>query len=326
MKFKKIFLMLLLSLLIIPTNILAYSNKIIVGGSNVGIEVKTKGILVIGQYKINNELISESSGIKAGDYITKVNGNIIKNISDFTSEIKNDDDKISIGIEYLRNGKYNTSSLKLTNDNGELKTGLYVKDSISGIGTLTFIDPNTKKFGALGHEILDKSTNEVLNIDSGSIYHSNITGINKSINGTPGEKEATYDENKKYGSIYENTNKGIFGTYTGKIDDSNLYEVSNPEDVKTGPAQILTVLDGEIISSYTINIESLNTKDETKNIVFSITDKNLLDKTGGIIQGMSGSPILQDGKIVGAVTHVIVNDCTKGYGIFITNMLKEAEN
>lgn len=326
MKFKKIFLMLLLSLLIIPTNILAYSNKIIVGGSNVGIEVKTKGILVIGQYKINNELISESSGIKAGDYITKVNGNIIKNISDFTSEIKNDDDKISIGIEYLRNGKYNTSSLKLTNDNGELKTGLYVKDSISGIGTLTFIDPNTKKFGALGHEILDKSTNEVLNIDSGSIYHSNITGINKSINGTPGEKEATYDENKKYGSIYENTNKGIFGTYTGKIDDSNLYEIANPEDVKTGPAQILTVLDGEIISSYTINIESLNTKDETKNIVFSITDKSLLDKTGGIIQGMSGSPILQDGKIVGAVTHVIVNDCTKGYGIFITNMLKEAEN
>ncbi len=326
MKFKKIFLMLLLSLLIIPTNILAYSNKLIVGGSNVGIEVKTKGILVIGQYKINNELISESSGIKAGDYITKVNGNDIKNISDFTKEIANDDDKISIDIEYLRNGKYNTSALKLVDENGELKTGLYVKDSISGIGTLTFIDPETKKFGALGHEIQDKNTNEILNIDSGSIFYSNITGINKSINGTPGEKEATYDINRKFGSIYENTNKGIFGIYTGKIDDSNLYEIANPEDVKTGPAQILTVLDGEIISSYTINIESLNTKDETKNIVFSITDKSLLDKTGGIIQGMSGSPILQDGKIIGAVTHVIVNDCTKGYGIFITNMLKEAEN
>lgn len=179
---------------------------------------------------------------------------------------------------------------------------------------------------AFSHEIQDKNTNEILNIDSGSIFYSNITGINKSTNGTPGEKEATYDVSKKFGSIYENTNKGIFGSYTGKIDDSDLYEVADPEDIKTGVAQILTVLDGETISSYTINIESLNTKDENKNIVFSITDKSLLDKTGGIVQGMSGSPILQDGKIIGAVTHVIVNDCTKGYGIFITNMLEEAEN
>lgn len=326
MKFKKIFLMLLFTLIIIPTNVLAYSNKLIVGGQNIGIEVKTKGILVIGLYKIDNELVAESSGLKPGDYIVKVNNNKIENISDFTKEINNDDDKASIDIEYIRNGKSYNGSLKIINYENELKTGIYVKDTINGIGTLTFIDPETKKFGALGHEILDKNTNSVLNIDDGSIYYSYITGITKSTNGTPGEKEATVDQNKTYGVIDENTIKGIFGTYTSDIDDSELYEVAQKDEVKTGLANILTVLDGEVLQSYTINIDSINTKDSTKNIVFTITDDELLKKSGGIVQGMSGSPIIQNGKIIGAVTHVIINDCTKGYGIFITNMLEEAEN
>lgn len=326
MKFKKIFLMLLFTLIIIPTNVLAYSNKLIVGGQNIGIEVKTNGILVIGLYKINNELTAESSGLKPGDYITKVNNNQVQNIEDFTKEINNDDDKTSIDIEYLRNDKSYNTSLKISNVNGEFKTGLYVKDTISGIGTLTFIDPETKKFGALGHEILDKNTEDILNVDDGFIYYSYITGITRSTNGTPGEKEATIDSSKNYGTIEENTIKGIFGTYTNKLDDSNLYEVGNKEDIKTGLATILTVLDGEAIESYTINIDSINTKDETKNIVFTITDEKLLKNAGGIVQGMSGSPIIQNGKIIGAVTHVIVDDCKKGYGIFITNMLEEAEN
>ena len=326
MKFKKIFLMLLFTLLIIPTNALAYSNKLIVGGQNIGIEVKSKGILVIGLYKVNNEMIAESSGIKPGDYITKVNNNEVKSIEDFSKEIKNDDGKSSVEIEYIRNNKSYNTSLNISEQNGELKTGLYVKDTISGIGTLTFIDPETKKFGALGHEILDKNTQKILDIDTGSIYYSYITGITRSINGNPGEKEATIDSNKNYGSIEKNTIKGIFGTYTSKIDDSNLYEVGKSEDIKPGLATILTVLDGETIGSYTINIDSLNTKDQTKNIVFTITDEKLLKNAGGILQGMSGSPIIQNGKIIGAVTHVIVDDCKKGYGIFITNMLNEAEN
>ena len=326
MKIKKIFLMLLLSLLIIPTNAFAYSNKLIVGGQNIGIEVKTKGILVIGLYKVNNELIAEDSGINTGDYITKINNNEVKTIEDFTREINNDDDKIDVDIEYLRNNKIYNSKLKLSNQDGEYKTGLYVKDSISGIGTLTFIDPETKKFGALGHEILDKNTKSILDIDKGQIYYSYITGITKSDNNLPGEKEATVDETKVYGNIEENTISGIFGTYTSKLDDSNLYEVGNINDIQKGDANIFTVVDGETIESYTINIDEINLKDKTKNIVFTITDKKLLDKTGGIIQGMSGSPILQNGKIIGAVTHVIVNDCSKGYGIFITNMLNEADN
>lgn len=152
MKFKKFFLTLLISLIIIPINAYAYSDKLIVGGNNIGIEVKTKGILVIGTYEINGEYVSKDSNIKAGDYITKVNNNKIESINDFTSEINKDDDKTKIDIEYNRNGKSYTGSLKLVESNGEYKTGLYVKDTINGVGTLTFIDPNTKIFGALGHQ------------------------------------------------------------------------------------------------------------------------------------------------------------------------------
>lgn len=326
MKFKKIFLTLLISLIIIPINAYAYSDKLIVGGNNIGIEVKTKGILVIGTYEINGEFINKDSNIRAGDYITKVNDNKINNIDDFTNEIKKDIDKTKVDIEYYRNGKSYTSFLKLVESNGEYKTGLYVKDTITGIGTLTFIDPNTKIFGALGHEISDKNTESILNINDGSIYYSYITGITKSTNGNPGEKEATYDDKNKYGVVNENTKSGIFGKYTSNIDDSKLYNVAKKDEIKLGNAKIRTVIDGEEISEYNIEIERINTNDKTKNIVFKINDERLLNKTGGIVQGMSGSPIIQDDKIVGAVTHVIVNDCSKGYGIFITNMLEEAEN
>lgn len=326
MKFKKFFLMLLITLFSIPINAYAYSDKLILGGNNIGIEIKTKGILVIGTYSINGEEIAKSSGIQKGDYITKVNNIQINSISEFTQQINKDDDKTNLDIEYKRKGKSYQGSLKLVNHEGEYKTGLYVKDTINGIGTLTFIDPETKKFGALGHEIADKNTSEVLDISDGSIYYSYITGITKSINGTPGEKEATYEQEDKYGIIDENTNKGIFGNYTSAIKSENLYEVASKDEIKVGKATIFTVLDGEEVTSYEIEIEKLNENDETKNIVFKITDEKLLSKTGGIVQGMSGSPIVQDNKIIGAVTHVIVNDCTKGYGIFITNMLEEAEN
>lgn len=326
MKFKKIFLMLLISLLSIPINTFAYSDKLILGGNSIGIEVKTKGILVVGLYEVDNKLIASSSGIQSGDYIVKVNNNIINTISDFTKEIEKDDDKEKLDINYIRKGKNYQTTLDIVNQNNEYRTGLYVKDTINGIGTLTFIDPETKKFGALGHEIVTKDTNEALNISDGSIYYSYITGITKSNNGNPGEKEAEYDTSNKYGVIKENTQSGIFGIYTANINNDNLYEVANNDEVQLGTASIFTVTDGQNLESFEIQIEKLNLKDDIKNIVFKVTDERLLNKTGGIVQGMSGSPIVQNNKIVGAVTHVVVDDTTKGYGIFITNMLKEAEN
>lgn len=320
---KKIFLTLLLLLLIIPINAYAYSDKLILGGNNIGIEVKTKGILVIGLYEIDNKLVAQESGIKPGDYILSINNNKVNNISDFSKEINNDPDKESIDITYLRKDKKYNSKLKIYNKEGEYKTGLYVKDEINGIGTLTFIDPKTKKFGALGHEIISKDTNEILNITDGEIYYSYITGITKSNNGNPGEKEAETNQDIKYGIIKENTKSGIFGEYTAEIKEDELYEIGEPQ---IGKASLLTVINGENLESFDIQIEKLNLDDETKNIVFKITDERLLSKTGGIVQGMSGSPIIQNNKVVGAVTHVIVDDITKGYGILITSMLKEAEN
>ena len=309
-----------------PTNVFAYSNKLILGGSNIGIEVKTKGILVVGLYEIDNKLIAESSGIQAGDYIIKVNNTEINTIQDFTKQIENSKDNGKVDINYIRKGKTLSTSLNIINKDGEYKTGLYVKDKISGIGTLTFIDPNTKKFGALGHEIASKDTKETLNIEDGSIYYSYITGIIKSNNGSPGEKEAEYDENQKYGNITKNTTSGIFGNYTSNINNDNLIDVASTNEIKEGKAYIYTVIDKENLESFEIQIEKLNLEDKTKNIVFKITDEKLLSNTGGIVQGMSGSPIVQDNKIVGAVTHVIVNDCSRGYGIFITNMLEETDD
>ena len=326
MKIKKIFLNILISFIIIPINVYAYSNKVILGGNNIGIEVKTNGILVVGLYEIDGKLPAQSSGIQAGDYIINVNNKTVKTISDFTNEINNDDDKLKIDVTYKRNNKEYKTKLELVKKDNEYKTGLYVKDKINGIGTLTFIDPNTKKFGALGHEIVSKETGEILKIDDGFIYYSYITGITKSNNGSPGEKDADYDKEKKYGTITKNTNKGIFGDYTDKINNENVYEVATNDEIKEGKANLFTVIDGENLESFEVQIEKLNFNENTKNIVFKITDKKLLNSTGGIVQGMSGSPIIQNNKIIGAVTHVIVNDPTKGHGIFISNMLKESDD
>ena len=233
-----------------------------------------------------------------------------------------------ITITYSRNNKENETTLNLYKDNkGIYKTGLYVKDSITGIGTLTFIDPNTKKFGALGHEIQEQTTGKIFEIKDGTIFSSKVTGVFPSTDGSPGEKRAEYDKSDTTGEVEENTTQGIFGEYTANIDSSKTYNVAKPNEIKKGKAKILTVLDGTDIKEYEINITEINSKKQkNKNFVFEITDKELLNKTGGIIQGMSGSPIIQGDNIIGAVTHVVINNPKKGYGIFITNMLEEAEN
>ena len=321
---KKILILIMFLLMPIST-VLAYSTEVILGGQNIGIEVKTKGVLVIGLYKINDEYIAKESGITSGDYIVKVNSNEIKDIDDFTNQINLDEDKESIDITYKRDNKYYDTNLVLYNDNGEYKTGLYVRDTINGIGTLTMIDPATKKFLALGHQILDSNTKTTLDIDKGSIYYSYITGINKSNNGNIGDKQATSYVEDKYGTINSNTNMGIFGDYEKEIDTSSLIKIANKNEITLGKASILTSLDKDTVNEYSINIDSIDYDDELKNILFTITDKELLDRAGGIVQGMSGSPIIQNNKLVGAVTHVIVDDCKKGYGIFIVNMLEKSE-
>lgn len=330
MFFKKIknniLLTLMFTLLIIPTYTLAYSDYILAGGENIGIELNSKGVIIVGTYEVNGKNPAKEAGIHAGDKITKINNKEVSSIEEMLNIVEKTTNKENIDITYLRAGKENKTTLKLTKTNDNIyKTGLYVKDTISGVGTLTYIDPNTKLFGALGHEIIEKNTGQKLEIKDGKIYSSTVTGITRSDIGKPGEKNARYDSSNIFGKVKENTTNGIFGNYTSTLPDKKLYKVAKDNEVKMGDATILTVIDGNIVESFGINILKVSTN-EVKNILFEITDSRLLKKTGGIVQGMSGSPIVQDDYIVGAVTHVVVDDPTKGYGIFITKMLEEAEN
>ena len=190
-----------------------------------------------------------------------------------------------------------------------------------GIGTLSYIDPNTLIYGALGHEIVESNTNEKVEIKEGTIFNSFVTGIEKSIIGTPGSKIAKFNYNYEFGNIVKNTRYGIFGIYNDKINSNNLIKVGN---AKIGSAVIKTVLNGDKEESFNIEITKINETSDIKNITFKINDR-LISLTGGVIQGMSGSPIFQDDKIVGALTHVIVDNPYSGYGIFIQKMLEEGE-
>lgn len=328
-KFKNIVVTLTISLLIIiPKNVNAYSSRIIPGGQNVGIQINTKGIIVVGLYKVNNNYPGKDANLKVGDIIIKINDNAVSNISEMVSNIEKAQDKDNIKITYTRNNTELISNLKLVKQNdGVYRTGLYVKDSINGIGTLTFIDPETKLYGALGHEIIENNSGKKLEIKDGKIYKSDVTTIDKSSRGNPGEKNAKYYPEEVYGDIKENTSSGIFGKYNDELPNLESMKVGSKDDIKIGPAKIRTVLDKDKIEEFDITITKIDENLATnKNILFEITDKNLLEKTGGVVQGMSGSPIIQDDMIVGAVTHVIVEDAKMGYGIFITTMLEEAEN
>ncbi len=325
-KMNKLLVLWAFLLFIVPINIFAYSDYIIPGGDNVGIEVHSNGVLVVGFYKVDDKFIARDSGFLVGDSIIKVNNKEIYSIDDMVNIIKDTNGK-DTKFTINRDGKEKTIHLKDSLDHGGVyKTGMYVKDKIVGIGTLTYIDPNTKKFGALGHEIDEKTTAEKFEIKDGKIFKSNVTGIERSESGSAGEKNATYDANTIYGNIEKNSTSGIFGDYTSGFPDTEKLKVAAVDEVRTGEAKIRTVIQDNKVEEFIINIIKLDYNGDTKNILFEVTDKELLNKTGGIVQGMSGSPIIQNNMIVGAVTHVIVNDTSKGYGIFITTMLKEGES
>lgn len=308
-------LVLFLVLLSIPTNVLAYSSYIIPGGDNVGIELKYDGVMVVGFYNKLND-----NKIKIGDYITKVNGVKVKSIDELINEVEKHKDDKEITLVVKRDNKIFEVKHKLVDS----KIGFYVKDRINGIGTISYIDPNTNIYGALGHEIIDSESKSLIDSSNGSIYDSSVTSIDRSKDNEPGSKNASINKTIVKGDIDKNTNHGIFGTYT--FDKTKeLMEVGKSEDLKKGKAYIRTVTEKKEVKDYEINITKIDLKHNIKNIFFEITDANLLDKCGGVVQGMSGSPILQDGKIYGAVTHVVTKNPKNGYGVFITTMLEEGE-
>ena len=325
-KIKDYFIIMFIMLTFFPTSIFAYSNRIIAGGESIGIEITTKGVLVVGFYNVNGIYPGKDAGLRKGDIITSVNDYTINTIDEFVNEIKDNNEK-TINLTYIRDGKIYKTSLNLIKEDNIVKTGLYDKDSITGIGTLSFIDPNTLNYGALGHEISDTLTGKRIDVKDGKIYSSNVTSIEKSERGEPGSKRAITNSQDVQGNVSENTTSGIFGKYTNEFDKNKLYNVGNYNDIKLGKAKILTVTDGDDVKEYSINILDVNNNiNDNKNILFEITDKELIKQSGGIVQGMSGSPIVQENNIIGAVTNVVVSNPKKGYGILITTMLKEAEN
>lgn len=327
MKAKKLLLKLSLFLLfIVPINVLAYSDKIIVGGENIGINVSLKYVSIVGFYKVNGSYIGEDAGFKLGDKIIEIEGKKITNINDMVSAIQEtNDNKVKITIE--RNNNELSKTLPLVKEkDGVLKTGLYVKDKVTGVGTLTYIDPETNIFGSLGHEILDKNTLEKIEIKDGKIFKSEVVGINPSKSGKPGEKNAKFFSGETLGNISKNEPEGVFGTYQETINSNDLTEVGKLGEVKAGKAFLRTVIQGTQVKDYEINIIEIDENNSTKNILFEITDQELLEKTGGVVAGMSGSPILQNGKIIAACTHVVVNSPEKGFAISIEKMLEKGES
>ena len=302
-----------------PLIINAYSPYIYAGGESIGIELKSDYILVVGSYEINGI----KPKLKKGDKIIKIDDIKVNNIKELTQNIQK---KSNVKIGFIRDNKYHEENIKISYDDEIYKTGLYVKDEIMGIGTLTYIDPLTNIFGSLGHEINEKITKKLFEANSGTIFSSVVSKIVKSKNGTPGEKIARFNYDDIYGNITKNTKIGIYGNFKADLVNKKLYKVANESELKLGKAYILTTIESDKIEKFEINIIKLSHKSDNHDILFEITDSNLLKITNGIIQGMSGSPIIQDDKIIGAVTHVVVDNPIKGYGIYIGKMLTEGEN
>ncbi|MDY2609795.1 MAG: SpoIVB peptidase [Eubacteriales bacterium] len=304
--------------------------KILPGGTLFGVKLQTKGPVVIGFSESENgeKSPAEQAGLRPQDVITAVGETPILSAGAF-SQALNQSAGETVVIHYEREGKAGSCNLTpLKRSNGAYHAGLLVRDSTAGIGTITFIDPQTGLFAGLGHGICDSDTGYLLPLGSADILDVELIGVQKGAAGTPGELRGSFTK-QHIGALHENTNCGVFGIL-GKIptyNDATLLPIGLRDDVKTGKAYILSSVDAaKTRNQYEIEIIKIIGGNDNKSFIIHVTDPTLLEKTGGIVQGMSGSPIIQDGKLVGAITHVLVNDPTKGYGIFIENMLAAEEN
>lgn len=321
MNFKRRLLILFLTFMILPFNTFALSKYLVPGGENIGINIKSNGVLVVGFYESNAK-----SSLQIGDIIVSIDDNQVSSINDMLKLVDSSEDEVTLKVGYKRNNQLFSTNLSLVKDeNGVFKTGLYVKDSITWNGTLTFIDPTTNQYGALGHSITDSKTNVRFEIKDGKIFKSDVTSIDKSQNGQTGEKNAKFYFDTVYGTIEQNEETGIYGTYSEDYNSKELVEVGSIDEIELGEAYIKTTLDNNKVENFILKFLSIDKESDTKNILFKVTDSTLLEKTGGIVKGMSGSPIIQNNKIIGAVTHTVISDNTKGYGISIIKMLESME-
>jgi len=315
------------------TEILVYP-----GGQPIGVKLNTKGVLVVALSDIDSTNGKKASpaataGVQIGDSIIKINHNEINHAEDITKFVNREKNKeIILTIERKNNSNFFDVSVKPAIDakDGTQRLGLWVRDSTAGVGTLTLYDDKTKKFAALGHPITDPDTGTILSVKDGVIVSSNIVSIKKGTRGNPGELRGLFiDENTIKGQIIKNTECGIFGDGAKSLINKKFnkpMKIGLRNEIKEGKAKILTTINGIEPELFEIQIQKLlpQSTSGTKSMIIKVTDPRLLEKTGGIVQGMSGSPIIQNNKIVGAVTHVLINKPDVGYGIYIEWMLKDA--
>lgn len=309
------------------------------GGQPIGVKLNIKGLLVVGLSDIDSTQGKVASpaanaGVQIGDSIIKINHVEINNAEDVT-RLVNKEKNSQIILEIQRKNNKNTFEIKVKPavdaKDKKGKMGLWVRDSTAGVGTLTFYHDKTKKFAALGHPITDADTGTILSVNDGVIVSSNIVSVKKGIRGNPGELRGLFiEESKIKGQIIKNTECGIFGSGNKSLINNKFNKPMNiglRNEIKEGKAEILTTLNGTEPELFEIEIQKLLPQNSSgsKSMVIKITDPRLLEKTGGIVQGMSGSPIIQNNKIIGAVTHVLINKPDTGYGIYIEWMLKDAD-
>lgn len=294
-------------------------------GQAIGVKLFADGVLVVGLSE--STPTAADAGIKVGDMLLEFNHTPIKSTEQLRKLLAQNGGK-SAELTLQRGSRLQTVSLTPNcGEDGTYRLGALIRDSMAGIGTMTFYDPASGTFGALGHGVTDVDTGKLLPLESGSIMDASVKAVQKGKSGCPGELRGDFDLTRDSGVLYANTNSGIFGTMAQKELETaqSALPLAKRGEVKSGKATIIANVSGNEVCEYDIEIEKVfSSSGDTRNMLLHITDPNLLDTTGGIVQGMSGSPILQNGKIIGAVTHVLVGDATRGYGIFIENMLDAA--
>lgn len=305
------------------------NTKVVPLGNIIGIKLYSNGVLVIGMTEVEGKKPYENTGIKEGDLITTVDNVTVTTTEELIKCVNNSQGKL-VKIKYIREGtEYVTDIEPVKTKEDKYKIGLWVRDGACGIGTATYYDPGTGKIATLGHGIVDRDTDKLITIESGKLLTSAITKIKKGEKGNPGEIKGIINDNQTIGSINLNTDFGIYGNLkeinTLGIDKNNSLEIALKNEIKTGEATILLALEDEIRKEYKIEIKKIykNNTEDNKSMLIEITDEKLIEKTGGIIQGMSGAPIIQNGKFIGAITHVLVNNPLQGYAVFGEIMIKQ---
>ena len=296
------------------------------GGDPFGIKLLMDGVMVIdtGEIRSQDGMISpaDDCGIKKGDIILTIDGEEVSSNSDIQNAVA-DSGGDSMKVKLIRDGEEIMTSLTpaFSLSDSCYKAGMWVRDSTAGVGTGRVSEPETGRLGGLGHPVCDADTGEIVPISSGEAVDVRINGVIPGTSGAPGELRGTFISDNSSGVIYFNNKFGVYGEMLKDISSSGAIPMGLKQEVKTGFAEIYTTIDENGPKKYEISIEKINQKNtDTKNMIIRVTDEELLSKTGGIVQGMSGSPIIQDGKLIGAVTHVFVSDPTMGYAIFCENM------